>query len=137
MGKPHKLILRPKVKGVNGRGTIHKVHHIGGFPGGAFNFLMAFVPNEQDLVSVTGEAFHFIVNFGHQRAGSVEGFQRQRLRFCMHSGADAVRGKHQVRAFRDLGSFINKDGTPFGEGVHNIAVMHDLFAHVDGRPVLL
>ena len=52
-------------------------------------------------------------------------------------GGDAVRREHADRAFRDVLLGLDEDRAPLLEPAHDVDVVHDLLAHVDGRAVLL
>ena len=44
-----------------------------GFAGGAFDFFVSLVTNQQDVVTLFVKALNLAVNFGHKRTGGVDG----------------------------------------------------------------
>ena len=113
------------------------MRNLRGLTGGALDLLVALVADKQDVVAVAGEALGLVVHLGHQRAGSVEGEQVTVLGGVAHRGRDAVGGEHQVGAFGHLVGLVDEDHAALLQRFHDVLVVHDLFAHVDGGTVLL
>ena len=77
---------------------------------------------------------HFQVNLGHKRAGGVNDLQAARRRLGADGGRDAVGGEDQNAAFGDIRQIIREDGPPAAQSLHDMLIMDDLMAHIDGRP---
>ena len=58
------------------------------------SLVAARVPDQQDMKPFAGVLFSFGMNFGHERAGRVNGRQTQRLCPLPDTRADTVRGKN-------------------------------------------
>ena len=112
-------------------GAVDQLHALRRLAGGAVDLLVACVADQQDVVVVTCVALHFLVHLGHQGAGRVDGAQ-----FAVHGlladcGGHSVRGEHDHRAFGHLVGLVDEDRAAFGQPVDDVAVVHDLLAHVD------
>ena len=46
-------------------------------------------------------------------------------------------GEHDSSAFRDLSGVIDEDGSSFGQGLDDVAIVHDLLADVDRCTIML
>ncbi len=55
----------------------------------------------------------------------------------VHGRRDAVRGEHHDGALGDLVGLLDEDRPGLFQGVDDVAVVHDLVAHVDRGAVLL
>ena len=77
----------------------------------------------------------FQMNFGHQRARSVNHAQLALLRFGAHARRHAVRAENQYRAYRNFLDRLHKNRAPPPQLVHHIAVVHNLVMHVNRRAV--
>ena len=63
-----------------------------------------------------------------------------RLRACgvrVHARRDAVGGEDDRLALRHLGLLLDEDRAALAQLLDHVLVVHDLLAHVDGRPVQL
>ena len=103
----------------------------------ALDLLVPRVADEHDRVALGGELLRLDVHLGHERAGGVDRAQRARLGVAVHAGSDAVRREHDGLALRDLGLLIDEHGAARAQLLDHVLVVHDLLAHVDGRPVQL
>ena len=63
--------------------------------------------------------------------------QLPRPRLLAHGRGDAVGGEDDDRAFRHVVGVVDEDRATLGEGLHDVHVVHDLLADVDGGAVLL
>ncbi|SIC06646.1 Uncharacterised protein [Mycobacteroides abscessus subsp. abscessus] len=137
LGQPNDLVLVTHRDVVHRVGAVDQLYVVGRLTGGADDFLMAFVADEQNVEVVTREALGFLVHLGDQRAGGVDGLQ------IAFGGLLVDRRRHPVGredhdgALGHLIGLVDENGAGLGQRVHHIAVMHDLVTHVDGGAVLL
>ena len=96
---------------------------------------MARVADQQDRVAVGRVAAGLDVHLGHERAGGVDRVQPARLRVLVHGRSDAVRRKDDRVALGHLALVVDEDRTASLEVAHDVSVVDDLLANVDGRPV--
>jgi len=108
-----------------------------GLAGGAFDFLVTAVPDQQDVVVLGGEAPGLVVHLGDQRAGRIDGPQATALRFLADGRGDAVRGENNHRPLRHAVRLCHEDRAARFQFPDHVRVVHDLPAHVDGGSVAL
>jgi hypothetical protein len=108
---------------------------VGGFTGGSDDLLVALVADQQDVVVVAGEPLGFVVHLGDQRAGGVDDLQLPLGGRDVHRRRDAVRGEHHDRALGNLVGLFDEHRARLGQGLHHVAVVHDLMPDVDGCAV--
>ena len=77
------------------------------------------------------------MHLGHQRAGGVHRAQAPAFGLVADRGRHAVRGEHHPGAVRHLAQLVHEDRPAGFQTGHHVRVVHDLLAHVDGRPMLL
>ena len=118
-------------------GRVHNLDVLGRLTRGAFDLFVAGVANQQNVVVLLREAYSLAVYLVHQRAGRVNGVQRALTGCGYHGRGHAVRREHGHGAFGDLVHLIHEDGTLLFQGLHHVAVVHNLLAHVHGRAVVL
>ena len=100
---------------------------------GALDLLVVVVPDEHDVVALCRESPRFGVNLAHERAGRVDDAESALLGAPADLGCHAVGGEHQGRAGRHVVDLLHEHGTLALEVSHDVGVVHDLPADVDGR----
>ena len=103
----------------------------------ALDLFVALVADEQDLEVVAREAHGLAVHLGHERAGGVDGVQAAVGGGVHDRRRDAVRAEDDVGALGHLVDLVDEDRALLLELGHDVDVVHDLLAHVDGRAVVL
>ena len=122
---------------LDGVDPVDQLHMIGSFAGGADDFLVALVADQQDVVVVAGEAPGLVVHLGDQRTGRVDGLQVARGGVRVHRRRDPMRGEDHDGSLGNLVGLLDEHRTRRGQRVDHVPVVHDLVAHVDGGAVLL
>ena len=110
---------------------------LGRLAGGTLDLFVAGVADEQNVVVLLGEAHSLAVHLVHQRAGRINRVQRALAGSRNHRGGHAVGGENGHGTFGNLVHLIHEDGALLLEGLHHVAVVHNLLAHVHGRAVVL
>jgi hypothetical protein len=103
---------------------------------GSLDLLVAGVANQNNVMVAPGEALRLSMNLGDKRAGRVN---RQKValgRLGFNSGRDSVGAENKVGAFRDLTHFINKNCATLCQALHDLDIVHNLFANIDRFTVL-
>ena len=108
-----------------------------GLAHGAFDFGMAVVADHHHFAAELAHLGHFDVHLGYQRAGGVEDGQAARGRLGAHGARDAVGGKHQRIAGRDVIELLDEDRALVAQVLDDIGVVDDFVTHVDRRAELL
>ena len=103
--------------------------------GRPLDLLVALVADQDDRVALGGELAGLDVDLGDQRAGRVDRAQPALLRVLVDAGRDAVGGEDDHLALGDLGLLLDEDRPALLELVHDVLVVDDLLAHVDGLAV--
>ncbi len=107
-------------------------------PHGAGHLGVPGVADEHDLAAALEVDLRLAVDLGHQRAGGVEVEEVALPRFLRHRLADAVGGEdHRLRGRRNFRQRLDEDGALRLQAIDDVAVVHDLVAHVDRRPEFL
>ena len=78
-----------------------------------------------------------IVDLGDKRAGRIERGQAAIARLIDHRARHAVGAENGDRAVRNLAELLDEMRALGDQAVDDMAVVHDLMAHIDRRPVLL
>ena len=104
---------------------------IGRFAGGADDFLVVAVADQQQSAAFAREFQGFQMNFGYQRAGGVNHAQLAFLRFGANARRHAVGAENQHRADGNFLDGLDENGAAAAQLVHHVAVMHDFVVHVD------
>jgi hypothetical protein len=104
---------------------------------GALDLLVALVTDQEDLEVVAGEPHGLTVHLGDEGAGGVDGLEATICCALHDGGRDTVGGEDDVRALRHLVDLVDEDGAALLERRHDVLVVHDLLAHVDGGAVVL
>ncbi len=92
------------------------------------------VTDEKYLACFAGITRDLHVHLGHQRTGGVEHREGPALCLLLHHPRHSVRAEDHSGAGGHLLEFLDKHGTDGAQAVHHVFVVHDLMAHVDGRP---
>ena len=99
----------------------------------ADDFLVTLVADQDDRVAVGGEPHGLRVHLRDQRAGGVDHAKAALRAVAVHVGRDAVRGEHDDAAAGHVELAVDEHGAAVGQVAHDVAVVHDLLAHVDRR----
>ena len=119
LGNPHDLLGVSDGHLIHLIGRVHDLDVLGRLASGTLDLFVAGVTNEQNVVVLLGEAHSLTVHLVHQRAGRINRVQR------------ALAGS------RNLIHLIHENGALLLEGLHHVAVVHNLLAHVHRRAVVL
>ena len=103
----------------------------------ALDLLVAGVADQHDRVALGGELLRLDVHLGDQRAGGVDRLQLARAGVRVHARRDAVGGEDDGLALGHLGLLLHEDRAALAQLLDHVLVVHDLLAHVHGRPVEL
>ena len=87
--------------------------------------------------SLRGVAAALGVHLGDQRAGRVDHRQAALARDFLDPLGHAVRAEHGHRARRDFVQLVDEHGAARAQVLDDMAVVDDLVAHIDRRPVFL
>jgi hypothetical protein len=118
-------------------GRVDDGHVLGRLTGGPFDLLVTFVTDQEDLVVAASEAHGLAVHLRHQRTRRVDRLQPSLGGRGDDGGRDPVRAEDDVRARRHLVDLLHEDGTLRFELGHDMDVVDDLLADVDGGAVAL
>jgi hypothetical protein len=94
--------------------------------------------DQHDMAAEALVAHGLLVDLGDERAGRVEIEQVARLGIFRNRLRHAVRGKDDrllAMLFRDFVQFLDEDRALGLQAFHDIAVVHDLVAHIDRRAI--
>ena len=115
-----------------------RLHHRDGircFARSALYLFVALVTDQKNLVPGLREPLGLVVDLRHQRTCGIDGQQVAGFGLVVHRRRDAVGAENEPGALGYLFSLIDEDRPSvlqFGDHMH---VVHDLFTHVDRRPV--
>ena len=101
------------------------------------DLLVRGVADEEDRVPALREAASLLVHLGDQRTCRVDRAEAAGGCVQVDLGRHAMRGEHADRALGHVLLGLDEDGATLLEAPHDVDVVHDLLAHVDGRTVLL
>src|SRR5215471_3276542 len=132
LGEPHHLGRVAHLDSGRALGAVDETDPIRVLSGGADDFLVALVADQQDVVVAGREAPGLVVHLGDERAGGVDGPQPAVFGRLPHLWRDAMRGEHDDAALGHLTRVLDEDGPAFLQLVHHVRVVHDLLAHVHG-----
>ncbi len=93
------------------------------------------VPDQQDRVSLPGEAYRFEMDLGYQRAGHVEGLQTPRGRLFSDFRRHAMRGIEQMLPLGHFRQIVHEDDPPPPEKIDYPFIVDDLMVDVQRRAV--
>ena len=74
------------------------------------------------------------MHLGDERARRVDGLELARVCIRVHLWSDAVRGQDESGTMRHLLFALHEDRPTLLEITHDVGVVNDLLADVDGRP---
>ena len=114
-------------------GRLDDGDRVGRFAHGAHDFIVPFVPDEQDVVPLLGVADRLHVHLGDQRAGGVDHAEVTPLRLAADLGADAVGGEDDGGLLGHLVERVDEDHTLLLKSFHHVAIVHDLVKHIQRR----
>ena len=134
--QPHHLVLVAHGHVVDGVRAVHELDVVRRLAGGADDFLVALVADQQDVVVVAREALGLVVHLGDQRACGVDHLKPALGGRLVHGRRHTVGGEHDDRALGHLVGFLDEHRAGLREGVDDVAVVHDLVPDVHRRPVL-
>ncbi len=97
---------------------------------GADDLLVTLVSDKQDVVVLGREPAGLLVYLGDQRTGGVDDVQAARAGVVVHLRRDAVSREHHGGTGRDLLGLVDEDRAALLERLHDMSVVHDLFADV-------
>ena len=103
----------------------------------ALDLLVAGVADQHDGVPGLRVAASLRVHLRHERARRVDRRQLAGVRRLADGRRDAVRGEDDGRALRNLVDRVDEDRAALLELAHDVRVVDDLLADVDGLPVEL
>jgi hypothetical protein len=106
---------------------------IGRFAEGAFDLVVVAVADEDQRVALLGKLDGLNVDLGDQRAGGVNDLEVALFAGLADRGRDAMGGVNDPRTVGDLFDLVDEDRAFLGQLVHNIAIVDDFAANVDGR----
>jgi len=104
---------------------------VGSFAGGANDFLVILVADQNDGALFTGKLEGLEMNFGDQRAGGINYPERPILGFLANGGGNAVGAEDQDGIGRDLFDRFDENCTATAELFDDIGVVHDFMVHID------
>ena len=114
-----------------------QAHSAGGqLTHGADHFRVAGVADQHDLVPAPVMNIGLAMHLGHQRTSGVEYEQIAPRRFLGHRARHAMGREDDRRTgIRHLIEFLDENGALGAQAIDHVAVVHDLVAHIDRRPV--
>ena len=136
LADPHDLLRVAHLDPVHLVGPVDHLDALGGLALGPLDLLVAGVADQDDVVVVLGEADRLLVDLGHQRAGRVDRGEATGGRLLVHGRGDAVGGEDHARALGHLVGLGDEDRPAPGQRLHDVLVVDDLLAHVDGGAVV-
>jgi hypothetical protein len=99
---------------------------------------VAGVADQHDRVALARELDRLLVHLGDQGAGRVDRAEAPTLGVGVDGGRHAVRGEHGDRVRGDrVVELLHEHGPALAQLGHDVLVVHDLLAHVDGGAVEL
>ena len=105
---------------------------------GADHLGVAGMADQHDLAAPAEMDLGLAMDLGDQRAGGVEMEQVPQARRLRHRLGDAMGGEHhRLVGVRNLVQLLDEDGALGLQPVDDVAVVHDLVAHIDRRAELL
>src|SRR5579859_4087450 len=75
------------------------------------------------------------MHFCDQRAGGIDNLQIALFGFDSDGRGNAMRAENNPCPFRNLSQFLDKNGARLAKFVNDVAVVNDLFAHINRSPV--
>jgi hypothetical protein len=124
-------VLHDDVRNVGG--AVDEGRALGGVTHGALDLLVTGVADEEDLEVLLGEPHGLPVHLGDERARGVDGVEVTVGGTLHDRGRDPVGAEDDVGALGHLVDVVDEDRALLLEGRHDVDVVDDLLAHVDGR----
>jgi len=103
---------------------------IGRFAGGADNFLMVAMADEDQRAAFAREFQGFQMNFGYQRASGINHAQLALLRFGAHARWHAVGAENEHGADGNFFNRFDENGATAAQLINHVAVVHDFVMDV-------
>src|SRR5205085_9143084 len=99
--------------------------------------LVPCVADQDDGVPLARVAARLRMDLRHERTGGIDRVERTLLTTLVDCGSDPVRREDDDRALRNFGFALDENRAAFLELANDVAVVDDLLADVEGRPVEL
>ena len=120
---------------------LDQMHMLRALPHHTNGFVMAKMPDIDDLVPLTHEAQHLAMHLAHQRAGGIDHVQTAPFRLVLDQWGDAVRGEHHRRMrpggfVGNLIKLLDEHRALRGELLDHMAVVYDLPTHIHRRQTM-
>ena len=109
------------------------LRHIRRFAQRALNLVVVAMPNQHQRITLLGELDRLDVDLRDQRAGRVDHLQTAPFAPLAHRRRNSVRGVDYTLPIRHVVDLVDKDRALFRQLIHNIAVVDNFAAHVNGR----
>ncbi len=103
-----------------------------GFAGGAYDFLVVAMADEDEGAAFASKAESLEMNLGDQRAGGINDAECALLSLFADAGRNAVGAEDEYCAFGNLRDGFDEDGAAVAQLLDDIAVMNDFVMDVDG-----
>ena len=104
---------------------------------GADNFLVIFMPNQNQRPALARKFQRLQMNFGHQRTGSINHAKLPLLSLIAHPRRHAMRAKNQHRAHGHFLDRFHKNRPAPPQLVHYIPIMDNLVVNIYRRAISL
>ena len=106
--------------------------YIGRLAQRALDFVVVAVANEHQRVALPGKFDGFKMDFRHQRAGGVNHLEITAFAAFPNRRRNSMSTVDHALAVGDVVNVVDEDCALFRQLIHNIAVMDDLAAHING-----
>ena len=106
--------------------------YVGRFAERAFDFIVVAMADEHQRIALAGKLDGFKMDFGDQRAGGVDHLEIAAFAAFANRRRNAVGTVDDALAVGHIVDVVDEDCALFRQLIHNIAVMDDLAAHIDG-----
>ena len=103
----------------------------------SLDLLVPGVPDQDDRVAAVGVPPRLRVHLRDERTGGVDRDELPGRRRVAHGRRDSVGREDDGRSFRHVVDRVDEDGAALLELPDDVRVVHDLLAHVHGRPIEL
>ncbi len=89
--------------------------------------------DQHQRIALLGKLHRLDVDLGHQRTGGIDHLQIAALAALTHRRRNAVGAVNHALSVGHIVDFVHKNRALFRQLIHNIAVMDNLAANVNGR----
>jgi len=113
----------------------NEMHGAADLPHRAFDLGMAFMADEDNVVTLLGRAAAFFVNLADQRAGGVDDMERAIPSIALDHARNTMGGEHGDGAAWDFVNFFNEDGAFVAQRLDDPFVVNDLVTDVNRRAI--